>query len=245
MIKAVIVEDEVGAQKVLQSLLSEYAPQVKILGVADCVAEGKKLIRDVLPELVFMDIRMPDGDGFEVLDACKDIDFEVIFTTAYGDYREQAFDNFALHYLTKPIDIDKLEEAIARYEQRNGNAYTPDKYDLLKQLLASGQKKLALPVNDGYALVDTADITHCEAQSNYTKIYMKEGKTYLTSKSLKYYDERLTPMGFYRIHKSHLVNTAFLKEVKSDGYVVLEDGMTLTISQRAKRGFLKYLEGQA
>ncbi len=243
MIRTVIVEDEPGARKVLESLLEEYVPQVTIVGVGEDVNSGIEVINTQKPELVFMDIRLPDGDSFEILEECKHKGFNVIFTTAYGDYREQAFDKSALHYLTKPIDIDKLIDAVGRYEARSKKSFDPEMLEVFKTEVGSNKKKLALPNNDGYVIVDVSDITYCEAQSNYTKINLNNGKSYVTSKSLKFYDQRLMNGDFYRIHKSFLVNINFIKEVKSDGYVVLFDGSCLSISQRAKSGFMKYLEG--
>lgn len=246
MIRAVIIEDEDGAYNVLKSLLEEYLPQVKILGRGNTVESGIQILQKEKPELIFLDIRLPDGDGFQILDECKDLDFEVIFTTAYGEYRDQAFDNFALHYLNKPIDIDKLEAAVKIYESRKGSSndksFNQEKYELLKQMFSNNVKKIAIPTNDGYALVEIDNIMHCEAQSNYTQIYLNSGKKYMTSKSLKHYDEMLSDFSFYRIHKSHLVNTNYIKEVKQDGTVLLEDETSLSISQRAKRGFMKFLE---
>jgi two-component system LytT family response regulator len=242
MITAVIIEDEIGALNVLKSVLQEYVPQVKLVGEAETVSEAVDLINSKKPELIFLDIRLPDGDGFQVIDQCEDVDFEVIFTTAYGEYREKAFDNFALQYLTKPVDIDKLEEAVRQYERRSENSFTFQKYELLKKVLSNNLKKIAIPVHDGYALVDVNDIIRCEAQSNYTKIYLTNDRQYLTSKSLKHYDQMLSDLIFFRIHKSHLVNTNFLDEVKQDGTVLLKDGSKLSVSQRSKKAFLKYLE---
>lgn len=242
MIKAVVVEDEDGAFNVLKSLIEEYTPQVKILARGNDVASATEAIKKHKPELVFLDIRLPDGDGFEVLENCKSHDFEVIFTTAYGEYREKAFDYFALQYLTKPIDIDKLEYAIKTFENRRANSFNMEKYELLKQMFSQNIRKIAIPTGDGYALVEVDSISHCEARSNYTEIFLRDGKKYLTSKSLKHYDNMLSDFNFYRIHKSFLVNTNYIKEVKQDGTVIMEEGTLLSVSQRAKKDFMKYLE---
>lgn len=242
MINAVIIEDEQGAFNVLKSLLENYLPQVKVLARGENVKSGIEAIKKHKPDLLFLDIRLPDGDGFEILDETKGFDYEVIFTTAYGEYREKAFDNFALHYITKPIDIDQLEAAIRNYESRKANSFNHEKYELLKQMFSNNIKKIALPTGDGYALVEIDNIMRCEAQSNYTMIYLNDGKKYLTSKSLKHYDEMLSDFSFYRIHKSHLVNTNYIVEVKQDGTVIMSDDASLSISQRAKRGFMKFLE---
>lgn len=245
MIQAVIIEDEMGAYNVLVSLLGEYCPQVSVLAHGQSVQQGIELVRKHKPELVFLDIRLPDGDGFEVLENTKDQEYEVIFTTAYSDYREQAFEHFALQYLTKPLDIDKLEDAVKRFERRRGNSYDSEKYEMLKQMLTGANKKIALPTKDGYALVDIDNILRCEAQSNYTEIHLVGGSKYLASKNLKYYDDLLTAFSFYRIHKSHLVNMNYVKEVKQEGAVIMNDGAYVSISQRAKRGFLKFLENMS
>ena len=242
MIKAFIVEDEPGARTVLKSLIKDYASDVTIIGEAGNVEEAVEKINSSEIELLFLDIRLPDGDGFEVLDRVENRNFEVIFTTAYGDYREQAFDNFALHYLTKPIDIDKLEGAIEQFRKKTSNAFDDEKFQMLKQMILSNKKKLAIAVSDGYIMINTEDIIHCEAHSNYTEIRLKGGEKHMTSKSLKYYDEMLNELGFYRIHKSHLINVNYIKEVKSDGTVLLEDGIWVAVSQRSKKEFMHFLE---
>lgn len=246
-IRAAIIEDEAGARKVLKALLSEYLPQVEILGEADSVASGISLLKKEKPELLFLDIRLPDGDGFEILEQFKDEKLEVIFTTAYGEYREKAFEYFAFQYLTKPIDIEKLEATVKAYEAKHKSgstepSYSFEKMELLKRLLNQQIKKIALPNKDGYTLVKLEEIIYCEAQSNYTLVYLSDGRKMMVTKSLKNYDDLLSDSNFYRIHKSYLVNVDFIKEVKQEGTLILDGGQTLPISQRSKRGFLKYLE---
>jgi len=173
-IKAVIIEDEAGARKVLKALLSEYLPQVEVLGEADSVSTGVALLKKHKPELLFLDIRLPDGDGFEILEQFKEEKLEVIFTTAYGEYREKAFEYFAFQYLTKPIDIDKLEATVKAYEAKHKSAapepsYSFEKLELLKRLLNQQVKKIALPNKDGYTLVKLEEIVYCEAKRSKTR----------------------------------------------------------------------------
>lgn len=246
-IKAVIVEDESGARKVLQALITDYLPQIEIVGTADSVESGIALVTKEKPELLFLDIRLPDGDGFEILEKTVVENMEVVFTTAYGEYREKAFEYFAFQYLTKPIDVDKLEATVKAYEARRkdnktDSSFSLEKLGLLKQLLNQQIKKIALPNKDGYTLVQLEEIIYCEAQSNYTLVYLKDGSKMMVTKSLKYYDELLSDSNFYRVHKSYLVNVNYVKEVKQEGTLKLENGSSLPISQRSKRGFLKFLE---
>lgn len=247
--KVVIVEDEKGALNVLKSMLEEYGQGFELLDTAGNVKEGIKKINDLNPDLVFLDIRLPDGDSFEILENCKKTDFEVVFTTAYGEYREKAFDYFALNYLTKPIDVDKFEETLDHYKKRTENAFNQEKLQFLQQLLndenlsgGKGPKKIAIPTREGYTLIKVEEIVHCEAESNYTNIFLASGEKYVTSKSLKHYDELLSGGEFYRVHKSHLVNINFVKKVNHDGTIELTDGTFVSLSQRTKKAFLQYLE---
>ena len=241
MINAVIIEDEQGARRSLQAILKEYFPDVQVVGVGKNVAEGVKVLKDNQPDLVFLDIRLPDGDGFEILNNFEKPGFDVIFTTAYGDYREKAFDYFTLQYLLKPIDIDKLEKALEYFRTRRSKPVDALQTRLLEQVLKSSSDLLVLPQNNGYVLEKIEDVVRCEASGNYTEIHLANQKKYLSSRTMKFYDEMLADHGFFRIHKSHLVNVKYVREIRHEGSLRLADGSNVPVSQRSKTLLMKFL----
>ncbi|MEM9024506.1 MAG: LytTR family DNA-binding domain-containing protein, partial [Bacteroidota bacterium] len=184
----------------------------------------------------------PDGDGFEILDAMGSLDFVVFFTTAYGDYREKAFDYFSLHYLLKPIDVDRLEQAIARLKKRQHRSLDRMQLSMLRQVIESDLQLIALPEHNGYSLEAINDIVRCEAQGNYTAVYMKGGKKYLCARTMKHFDQTFQGHLFFRIHKSHLVNVRYVRQIQQGGEIVLEDNTRLPLSQRSRNLFLKFVQ---
>jgi two-component system, LytTR family, response regulator len=243
VIKAVIIDDETAARQVLSGLISEFISDVEIIGFAGSVEEGSELIQKLQPQLVFLDIRLPDGDGFEILEKAGNLSFEVIFTTAYSDFREKAFDHFALNYLTKPIDLDKLEKTIEKFKNRLTPSIDPEKISKLKSYVPQLSGKIALPGKDGYVIVEISEIIRCEGISNYSKVILRDGTSLIVAKTLKHFEEMLGRHGFYRLHKSHLVNTSSIKEVKTDGTVLLSNSDKVFVSQRSKKDFLEFLHG--
>lgn len=240
-IRTVIIDDEPGSIKVLKDYFSQFKPEVDVTGEALTVKDGIAVIKRLQPQLVFLDISLPDGDGFQVLDQSSDIDFEVVFTTAYSSYMEKAFDNFALHYLLKPIDFEKLDKTIERFKNQNIRSYRSNNIAVIKETANQKSGKIPLPVKSGYVLVDIKDIVRCEGVSNYTNVVLKSGEKHLIAKTLKHFTDLLSGNNFYRLHKSHLVNTDYIREIKSDGSVTLTNNDTVAISQRSKKDFFSFL----
>ena len=247
MIKALIVEDEKNSQELLKELITEYCDGVEVVAIAGNVADASQALIDHSPGLVFLDIELPDGDGFQVLENCEKIDFDVIFTTAYDQYAMRAFKFAATDYLLKPVDIEELQAAVERVVEKQKSAENGDQNEqitaLIKNIRNIGQpfKRIVLPTSNGFTVVDPSDIIRCESDRNYTFIFLADGRRILVSRTIKEYDEMLNEYNFFRIHQSHLINLSYLKNYTRGrgGYVELKDGTTLDVSARRKSEFLK------
>ena len=244
-IRAIIVDDEEGARESLSILLEKYVDGVKIVAKADSIAMGMEKIRKYTPDLVFLDIEMPFGSGFELLERMKPIDFDIIFVTAYDHYALKAIKFSALDYLLKPVDIDELKKALQKHKRKSPDQ-TAESYQNLvdNERMEGDNKKLAIPDSNGIIFVPIKNIIRCESDGNYTKIFMASGKKVLASKTLGEYESMLEGDGFFRIHRSHLINLSHLKQYKKGdhSYVVLSDGTEADVSRRKKSAFMAALE---
>lgn len=243
MIKAVIVDDESKARNALKNLLDQHCPEILVIGEGDCVNAGAEIIRDLSPDIVFLDVQMPDGTGFDLLEKFTDIKFKIIFASAFDKFAIQAFKFSALDYLLKPVEPEKLIEACAKLKDEDRFSEINKKLEVLMSNKNSFEK-VALPTMDGILLIRINEILRCESDNNYTNIFLQSGKKIVVSKTLKEYDEMLTPFSFFRIHKSHLINLAYLNRYKKGegGYVEMEDGTELEVSRRRKDEFMKALQ---
>jgi two-component system LytT family response regulator len=244
MIKTIIVDDEFNAREVLDKLLSRYFPD-KFLVVAKCegVDDAVIAIEQFQPELVFLDIQMPDKNGFQLFKELKKINFEVIFTTAHSEFAIEAIKQSALDYLLKPINYIDLLEAVRKYENKLHKASQFDKFALLVENLDSGNtefRKIAFPTENGFELVKINSILYCEADSNYCTIVCLGGKKITLSKTLKHVEELLPSTVFQRIHKSYLVNLNYVNRFTKSNELLIElaNGETLPVSVRQKENFI-------
>ncbi|MBC8343893.1 MAG: response regulator transcription factor [Bacteroidetes bacterium] len=246
-IKAILVDDEKNSLLTLQLLLEKYCPEVEIIGSAQNVEDSILLIDEKLPELVFLDIAMPDGDGFEVLENVQHKLFQVIFITAYDQYALRAFEYAALHYLLKPINFNELQDAVSRFKKVTDESEFNEKLVKMKDSLASQQNKIILPTMEGLNIIDIDDIIRCESDNNYTLFFLKTDKKIVTSKTLNNYDKLLSDKDFFRIHSKHLVNLKYVKRyVKGrGGYVVFHDGSHVDVSASRVKDFLIRLKTYA
>jgi two-component system LytT family response regulator len=253
-ITCIVVDDEDNNRDVLTKMLFKFCPTVEVLAEASSVKTAIQMIETHKPDVVFLDIELPDGNGFDILQHFTKIDFFVIFTTAHADYALKAIKFAALDYLLKPINIGELRDSVARVSEK-----VAEKETSLKEISQridvfganrSGQKfdfkRIALPSSDGLEFYSVADILKCEADRAYCNFYLSTGKKITVSKPLAEYDELLTECGFFRIHKSNTVNLAHIKKyVKGNGgYVVLSDGSSVDVSARRKEEFLKVFKPQ-
>jgi two-component system LytT family response regulator len=242
MKKVVIVDDEAQARAALRNLLEIYCKDYHIIAEASGVEEGIITIMENRPDLIFLDVQMQDGTGFDLLSRMTNIDFNVIFASAYDKFAIQAFKFSAVDFLQKPIEPGQLIAACQKVNQQIEIAEIGSKLEVLLSNRKSFEK-IALPTLDGFLFVNIKDIVRCEAESNYTRFFIQNRNGILVSKTLKEYDEMLSSFGFFRVHKSHLINLAFLKEyLRGDGAVIMEDGAEILISRRRKDDFLKALE---
>lgn len=244
--KAVIIDDESKARKALAVLLKEYCPDVNIIGEAGSPDSGIKLIEQANPDIVFLDIEMPGGNGFSLLNSFDEVHFEVIFTTAYNEYALKAIKHSALDYLLKPIDADELKMAISKFKKKKASAIVQNEEPEVGMISGfdSGNtpiNKLILPVPKGFKIVATEQIIYCAASGSYTEIYLNDKSEIVVAKSLKYFEELLSKYNFFRVHDSSLINLFHVVEfVKGrGGQAILTDGTIVDISRDKKNAFLK------
>lgn len=243
MIRCVLIDDEADSLEVMEMLLKTHCPQVKIEAVCNSAEKGIVAINQFRPDVVFLDIEMPNMNGFDMLEKFDELFFEVVFITAYHQFAIKAFRYSALNYLLKPVDPDDLLETIRRIE-KNKTVPLKEQMELLMQHVANPSgttiARIALTTSYGMLFVETKDIIYCESDNNYTSVKMTGGKKILVSKTLKEIDETLSGPDFYRIHNSFLINLAHIQKfVRGDGgYVVMDDEKVVTISRTKKQEFL-------
>lgn len=240
---SIIVEDEQTSREILKNYLKKYCPSIRVIGEASNVEEALILIRNNDLDIVFLDVEMPYGNAFDLLDAVGDINFETIFVTAYNHYAMDALNAHASYYLMKPISIDELIKAVDYVT----NIKT--KEDALQNLVLSPKAtsisgKITIPQLDGFEVINTADILFCKADDNYTEIHLNTNKKKIVSKTLKYFEDVLMDSHFARVHKSYLVNinevTKYLKG--KGGSVVLSNGKEIMVSASRKSLLLSHFQ---
>jgi len=238
MIRAVIIDDIPEAIAVLKADLENYCVNIEVVGSAEGVVTGAKLIKEIKPDLVFLDIQMKDGSGFDLLEILGDVNFKLIFTTASDEYAVKAFKFAAVDYLLKPIDPDELMDAVSRVEGQDKPA---QRIDLLKENFVKA-KRIALNTLQKIHIVNVEEILRCESNINYTMFYFTDGTKLLVTKTLKEFDNLLSGHNFIRVHQSHLINTSFIKEfLKSDGVIVMKDGTKVPVSTRKKEVLMEMI----
>ncbi len=251
MINAVLIDDDKNLREGMKGLLTRFAPSIKIIGEADSVATGIKVMDALNPQVVFLDIQLNDGTGFDILEKIAEknnaINSNIVFITAHEQYAIKAFRFSALDFLLKPVDPEELQKVIQKIESVIEKKNDYSHIDLLLENIRKNVdnfKRIALSTSDGIHLFDISDIIRCESADNYTKFYIKNNKPILISKTLKEYEELLTEHKFERIHQSHLINLNYLKSyIKKDGgYVIMTDGSHLPISQRKKERLQEVLK---
>ncbi len=246
MISVVIVDDVKKSRETLEQMLQNYCPHTEVVGKAGSANEAFKLIQETEPQLVLLDIEMPNGTGFDLLEMFDSISFEVIFTTAFDQYALKAIKFCALDYLLKPIDIKELIQSIHKAGERLRNHNEKDNFSHLLTNLKhknSPTNKLALPTQEGLVFIVVQEIIRCEAEGNYTSIFFKSGKRIVTTRKIKDFEELLSEHHFFRVHRSHLINLSYIeKYFKGDGgYVVMADGSSIDVARRKKEDFLERL----
>lgn len=239
MIKAVLVEDEKMSRETLRRMLEKYCPEVEIVGEADGYRKGAEVVRQHHPDVVFLDIQMPDGSGFKLLEDFDEINFEVIFTTAFDQFAIKAIKYSALDYLLKPIIPQDLIEAVHRVEKKKAENLRKRNRELMSENPNNQDqrpRKIVLSTAEMIHVIDVDDIIRCESDNYYTYFYFVDGRKLLVSKTLKENEELLSPFNFIRPHKSHLVNIKFIKSYirQEGGFILMKDGTKIPVSRRKK-----------
>lgn len=246
MINAILIDDEERARDSLRTLLTSYCPDVNIVAECANVPDGVLAINKHHPKLVFLDIEMPEYNGFELLSFFRDVDFEIIFVTAYNDYALKAFEVSAVDYVLKPVDIDKLKLAVDKASKRLEGHDMKNRLDVLKDSFKTNQfNKIALPLAEGLLFVDVMEIVYLEADGAYTNVWLKDGSKILVSKKIKFFEEVLEGrQNFFRSHRSYMVNINFIKKYnRSENSLLLDNGKTIIISRDRKAEFEAQLKG--
>lgn len=243
-IRTIIVEDENKSLLTLRTLLERYCPQIKVIGTGNCVEAGIRVIEELKPELVFLDIGMPDGDAFDLLNRIGKVEFEIIFITAYNDFALKAFEFSALHYLLKPINYIELQDAVQRYLKIRPITNLQSRLDILNSSLKSHFDKISLPSNDGLIIVEIQDIVRFEAAGNYSTVFLSHGDSIVVTKTLNQFEEILTGLLFVRVHNTHLINLRYVKKYQrgQGGVVTMNNGTQITVSRTRKNEFLEGLK---
>jgi len=243
--KALIIDDEKRALNILKLLIEQHIPEIDSVHTALGSAIGLEQIHVQKPDLVFLDVEMPGMTGFELLEALHDVEVNVIFTTAYDHYAIRAIRCSAVDYLLKPIDIQELKTAVHRAIRQNASGHNLS--PLMDNLIANfkaiqGHKpRLAIPTTGGLSFFDIDEIVRCESDNNYTTFYLINERKFVSSKTLKEYDEILSEYQFLRVHQSHLVNPKFIKEYTQKGMLQMTDGARVPVSRRKHHWVLEKL----
>ena len=241
MLDAIIIDDEQAAQLTLMSFLQMHCPTVNVVGTANGVEEGLKLLAHKKTDLLFLDIKMNDGTGFDLLKGLPQINFNLIFTTAYDEYALKAFKFSAIDYLLKPIDPLELKDAVSKIKIESSN--TSKSLDSMIEMYSNKVfDKLAIPSVDEFSFVHLSQIIRCEASSNYTIIFLENGKKIVAPKTLKEFEALLSSEGFFRVHQSHLISLNHIKQFqKNKNKIIMNDASEVEVSRRKKSIFLELI----
>ncbi len=242
MYQTILIDDDQLSRRGLRRILEQNFPEIEIVGEADSVSSGLDLINRVEPELVFLDIEMPDGTGFSLLEQVTNVNFKVVFTTSYSDYAITAFKYSAFDYIVKPVLIENVRLTINRINEIPV-LREKQRVEVLKRNLNPGtdsDQTIALPEINGFIIVKVNDIVRCEGERNYSRVFFTNGSSVLVSRTLLDFDNLLVPHGFFRIHRSHLINLKNVNRyLKTDGGMVeMKDKTQLPISPKFKDDFL-------
>ena len=243
-LKAIIIDDEIHCIETLQWQLEKYCPSIEVITTANSGSDAIQKIKSFKPQLIFLDIEMPRMNGFEMIKQIKEIDFQIIFTTAYDQFALQAIKVSALDYLVKPIDDEELVSAVEKALSKNS-----DNSENLEHLLSQIQSKtlsdrLILPTQNGLEFVDLTSVIRCESDSNYTTVFLKDKSKIVVSKTLKEIEELIAADHFFRVHNSHYVNLKeVLKYVRGDGgHLTMSDQSIVPVSRSRKQELLEFLQ---
>lgn len=248
-INTIIIDDEENARSNLKLILDDFCPTINVVAEASSAEEARALITEHNPDLLFLDINMPNEDGFELLDSIENKNFSVIFITAHNQFALKALKAGAIDYIEKPIDIEDLQQAVSKVKINDNNASGID-YNMLRNILNEQKNNgksdiIAVPTLSGYEIIKIEDIIHLEADESYTKIFLTNGKKTTSSMTIAKYEKVLNEDIFYRVHKSHIINTRHhLKEFnRHEGNVaIMDNGEAIPVARRKLSGFISKIK---
>ena len=244
-VTALLIDDERKALAILKNKLERLCPDIEIIGETQSPEEGLSLINDLKPQLLFLDVAMPEISGFDLLDKITDPSFEIIFVTAFQDYAIDAIKCCAIGYLVKPIDNKDLVNAVERAIKNIDEKTAVQKNRLLIENMGVRtfqNKKMVIPSQDGLEFVKISDIIGCEGIDGYTKIHFDNRETILSSRSIGFYSKLLENKEFYQIHKSYLINLSHIEKYLNEGYVVMSKNLKMPVSRSRRNDFLEHLK---
>lgn len=243
MIKAIIIDDERHCSVELSDLIRRVTESVVVTGTFQTVEEGIKGIRELGPDLVFLDVAIGNQTGFDLLRQMGTIDFDIVFTTAYDQYALQAFKFSAIDYLLKPIAMEDLAKALRKLEQKTAGQELARRLEALLHNMTNGDKRIGVPVASGIVFLQVNDIIRCESSDNYTLLFTADKQKLVVSRTLKEFETLLAPYRFFRVHHSHLINLRYIKSYNKGkgGTVTLLDNSAIEVSTRRKEEFLREL----
>ncbi|MBT1690755.1 LytR/AlgR family response regulator transcription factor [Dawidia soli] len=242
MYKAVIIEDEHRLREALSILLEMVAGDaVVVVGYAEHVDDAVRLVNRLKPDLVFMDIILKDGTGFDVLQRLDYRGFRLIFTTAYEEYAIRAFKFSAIDYLLKPIDPEELRLAIGRIKDLQEKVVGEQQLQELQDNLQKAPERLVLPTLEAMHVVKVDEIVRCETSGSYTTFLLADGRKIIVSKPLKNYEDMLLPPLFFRVHQSHLINVHYIQSYSKEGLILMKDKTSIPLSRTKKEAFFKLM----
>ncbi|MGK0388296.1 MAG: two-component system LytT family response regulator [Maribacter sp.] len=244
--KTIIIDDIKKNREVLLELLTDYCPKVEVIGEAEDATSAYAIIKEKQPDLLLLDVEMPDGTGFDLLDKFDDVSFEVVFVTAHDRYALKAIKFCALDYILKPVDVKEFIQAIHRATEKLKERNFSANFSHLVQNMKNKnirQHKIAIPIQEGFIFIEVNDILRCEADGSYTQVMLKSGKNIYATRKIKVFEDLLSDYHFFRVHRSYLINMNYIEKYHKGegGYVVMSDGTTVDVSRRKKDDFLERL----
>ncbi|HEY1039758.1 MAG TPA: LytTR family DNA-binding domain-containing protein [Bacteroidia bacterium] len=247
MLKAIIVDDEKISREILNDYVKKYCPDVEVMALAESASHGIEAIKKHKPDVVFLDVEMPKGNGFDMLEQLDEINFETVFVTAFDNYAIQALNHSAAYYILKPVSIDELIAAVEKIKlQKAKNQPNVHTRILLENIHATGvqQQKIVLPLQDGFEVVSMQDIIHCVAHDNFTDFYFVSKQKMMICRTLKFYEELLSESGFLRVHKSHLINLDHVVKYTrgKGGQVTMSNNDVIDVSPNKKDELMEKFE---